>query len=136
MNSWADVLRVEGEGLLISLFEFVSNLPAGRQVSSFEFQILIKLLLLPWQEQVCSIELMNKFPRLHFSKATDVTLVLGALFGLALKPSFAYLDPGTGSYMIQMAIAGAFAGAFAVKSFWSQIKTFLDAKVLHRNKQS
>jgi hypothetical protein len=92
--------------------------------------------MLPLGNKLCSIELMNKLSHLHLGKAADVTLVLGALFGLALKPSFAYLDPGTGSYMIQMAIAGAFAGAFAVKSFWSQIKTFVDAKVLHRQKPS
>jgi hypothetical protein len=72
----------------------------------------------------------------RLSKSVDVSLVVLALFGLALKPSYAYLDPGTGSYMIQMAVAGAFAGAFAVKSFWSQIRTFLDVKVLHRQKQS
>lgn len=76
------------------------------------------------------------FSRPSISKTADISLVLLAIFGLALKPSYAYLDPGTGSYMIQMAIAGAFAGAFAVKSFWSQIKTFLDAKVLHRQKSS
>lgn len=62
----------------------------------------------------------------------DVGLVLLALFSLALKPSFAYLDPGTGSYIFQMAIAGLFAGAFAVKQFWSQIKVFIDTRILHK----
>jgi hypothetical protein len=82
------------------------------------------------------IKLSRLRPSLSISKLADVALIMLAIFGLTLKPAFAYLDPGTGSYMIQMAIAGAFAGAFAVKSFWSQIKTFLDAKVLHRQKQS
>jgi hypothetical protein len=68
------------------------------------------------------------------SKLADITLVMAAIFGLAIKPSFAYLDPSTGSYMIQMAIAGAFAGLFAVKTFWTQIRAFVDAKVLHRQK--
>lgn len=66
------------------------------------------------------------------SKLVDVALLLIAVFGLAIKPSYAYLDPGTGSYMIQMAIAGTVAGLFAVKSFWTQIRTFVDAKVLNR----
>lgn len=82
------------------------------------------------------IKLTLPRPSRPISKLADVALIMLAIFGLTLKPAFAYLDPGTGSYMIQMAIAGAFAGAFAVKSFWSQIKTFLDAKVLHRQKQS
>ena len=36
----------------------------------------------------------------------------------------AYLDPGTGSYFIQIALA-AFVGAlFAVRLFWGRIKVF------------
>ena len=38
---------------------------------------------------------------------------------------FAYLDPGTGSYIFQIVIAGLLGAAFAVKVFWVKIKTFL-----------
>ena len=48
-----------------------------------------------------------------------------ALFaGLLLadsRPAHAYLDPGTGSYALQVAIAGVFGALFSVKMFWSQI---------------
>lgn len=38
--------------------------------------------------------------------------------------SYAYLDPGTGSYFLQMLI-GIFIGiAFAVKIYWAKIKSF------------
>ena len=35
-----------------------------------------------------------------------------------------YLDPGVGSYIFQILIAGTVAGLFAVKLFWGQIKSF------------
>jgi hypothetical protein len=35
---------------------------------------------------------------------------------------FAYLDPGTGSYLLQMALAGMLGAGYAVRRFWSQIK--------------
>ncbi|CAB1065081.1 hypothetical protein D1BOALGB6SA_9878 [Olavius sp. associated proteobacterium Delta 1] len=37
----------------------------------------------------------------------------------------AYLDPGTGSYMLQMVLAALFGALFAVKLFWNKIKLFL-----------
>ncbi len=42
---------------------------------------------------------------------------------------FAYLDPGTGSLVLQMSIAGVLGGLFVVKRFWRQIKD----KVLDRS---
>jgi len=37
----------------------------------------------------------------------------------------AYIDPGTGSFIIQIAIAAFVGCSFAIKIFWSKIKTFL-----------
>jgi len=34
----------------------------------------------------------------------------------------AYIDPGTGSYLFQLAAAGVFAGLFVVKRYWRAIK--------------
>jgi len=36
--------------------------------------------------------------------------------------AFAYLDPGTGSYVLQVLIAVAVSGAFVVKTFWKTLK--------------
>ena len=41
-----------------------------------------------------------------------------ALFLLASRPVFAYLDPGTGSYIFQILIASAVGGLFFIKSTW------------------
>jgi hypothetical protein len=38
--------------------------------------------------------------------------------------ALAYVDPGTGSYVLQIVIAGLVAGLFAVKTFWLQIVAF------------
>jgi len=37
----------------------------------------------------------------------------------------AYLDPGTGSYILQMVLAGLVGGLVAVKIFWRSIKLWL-----------
>ncbi|MDP2720720.1 MAG: hypothetical protein Q8O75_02145, partial [bacterium] len=36
----------------------------------------------------------------------------------------AYLDPGTGSYILQILAAGVLGGLFAVKTFWRSIRGF------------
>ena len=37
---------------------------------------------------------------------------------------FAYLDPGTGSYLLQVALAGLLAASYAIKVFWGRIVRF------------
>ena len=44
-------------------------------------------------------------------------------FGIVCK-ACAYIDPGTGSYILQMLIAGAVGSLFAIKMFWRNIKNF------------
>lgn len=39
--------------------------------------------------------------------------------------AYAYLDPGTGSYVLQMVLAALFGALFAVKLFWNKIKLFI-----------
>jgi len=54
-----------------------------------------------------------------------VLLFLALLFLLALERSaFAYLDPGTGSYVFQIIIAGIVGSLFAVKMFWKRFIGF------------
>ena len=52
-----------------------------------------------------------------------LTLTIAALLAFAGE-AHAYVDPGTGSYVLQIVIAGAVAGMFAVKTFWLNIVTF------------
>ncbi|MEN9407815.1 MAG: hypothetical protein RLZZ455_1031 [Candidatus Parcubacteria bacterium] len=49
------------------------------------------------------------------------------LLGLFVFPSHAhaYLDPGTGSYVLQMVAAALFGGAFIFKTWWKEIRSFV-----------
>ncbi len=38
---------------------------------------------------------------------------------------YAYIDPGTGSYFIQLLIAAFVGISFAIRLFWTKIKSFL-----------
>ncbi len=49
------------------------------------------------------------------------TLVLGMRL---LKPA-AYLDPGSGSYLLQLLIAGALGALFALRLYWKRVREFL-----------
>lgn len=40
-------------------------------------------------------------------------------------PAHAYLDPGTGSMILQGAIAALAAAAFTIKTYWYRIRAFL-----------
>ena len=60
-----------------------------------------------------------------------------SLFLLLLlsNPSYAYLDPGTGSVLLNL-IVGAIAGLLSFVSFyWKKIKTFLKKIFLKKNKK-
>jgi hypothetical protein len=39
----------------------------------------------------------------------------------------AYIDPGTGNYLLQILLAAMFGALFALKIFWSKIKGSLNA---------
>jgi hypothetical protein len=43
-----------------------------------------------------------------------------------------YLDPGSGSYILQVALAGLLGAAFTIKSHWGRIKTALRSKLSRR----
>jgi hypothetical protein len=49
---------------------------------------------------------------------------LSLLLLLFAKDSEAYIDPGSGSYVLQLLVASFFAVIFTVKMFWRNIKAF------------
>jgi hypothetical protein len=54
-------------------------------------------------------------------------LIIQSVFiflALQTEESYAYLDPGTGSYLIQVVIGVILGGLYALKIFWSKIKYF------------
>ena len=54
-------------------------------------------------------------------KATIITLTL--IFVLCF-PAYAYLDPGTGSYFLQIIVATLLGAMYAIKHYWYKIKLF------------
>lgn len=40
------------------------------------------------------------------------------------QSAYAYLDPGTGSLILQMIIAGILSTLFAIKMYWYRLKSF------------
>jgi hypothetical protein len=39
------------------------------------------------------------------------------------RHAYAYVDPGTGSYILQLFLAALFGALFALKVFWTKIKS-------------
>jgi hypothetical protein len=68
-------------------------------------------------------------------KLTTINILLLAICLLGIpRDAFAYLDPGTGSYIFQLLIAGLLGALFAIKVFWIRIKTFLAGLFSKKNK--
>jgi len=47
---------------------------------------------------------------------------------LIISSAFAYVDPGSGSYVLQVLIGFALAGLYALKHYWAKIRTFFTKK--------
>ena len=56
------------------------------------------------------------------------------LYFLSSTNSFAYLDMGTGSYIIQAILAGFFASLFFIKTYWFKLSQFI-SKIFSRSKE-
>ena len=41
------------------------------------------------------------------------------------------IDPGTGSFILQLLVAGLFGGLLAIKLFWNNIKSFF-RRIVHK----
>jgi len=61
------------------------------------------------------------------SSASLLALVVLAL-SLWARPAHAYIDPGTGSFVVQGIIAAVVGGAFAIKVFWHRIISAITGK--------
>lgn len=57
---------------------------------------------------------------------TVFVLLILSFFGL-VKPAAAYIDPGAGSYLVQIAIGSLLAGAYVARKFWRSIISFTTA---------
>jgi hypothetical protein len=64
---------------------------------------------------------MKKFYSPVFIKCLFIT---AAVRGLLPENAYAYIDLGTGSYLLQFLIGGLLGALFAIKIFWHKIKSF------------
>ena len=51
----------------------------------------------------------------------QLILLLGLIALICPARAHAYIDPGTGSYVLQIALAGLLATSYAVKVYWRKI---------------
>ncbi len=57
-----------------------------------------------------------------------VYFVIVAVLLITVAPAHAYIDAGSGSYVLQMLIAGLLGLVFTIKLSWQRLKTFAVSK--------
>ncbi|MEW6568844.1 MAG: hypothetical protein AB1449_11900 [Chloroflexota bacterium] len=71
---------------------------------------------------------------------TEWVGVLGLVrAGLELAPvadKLAYLDPGSGSYLLQLLIAGLLGAGFVIGTSWKKVKAFFKALVSGKRRET
>ena len=73
-----------------------------------------------------------------FSKQALFLLAVVGGFLLFPRHAYAYLDPGTGSLLLQALLAAVFAMLFVIKSYFQKIKSLIfgsDSKETEQEKQ-
>jgi hypothetical protein len=55
--------------------------------------------------------------------AADILLLTLGFVLTVPAPTLAYIDPGTGSYLFQLAAAGLLAGMFTLRRYWDAVKS-------------
>ena len=63
----------------------------------------------------------------YFSAVVLKVLALTFGFLSLARPAHAYLDPGTGSYFVQILLAGIAGGGYIIVSSWGKIRQFLSS---------
>ena len=61
----------------------------------------------------------------HLFKLAQVLALTFLIQIMTVSTVFAYIDPGTGSYLFQMLVAGLLGSAFAIKMAWRNVKTYI-----------
>jgi len=62
---------------------------------------------------------------MQVTNLTKITYTLLFYLFVLVKPTHAYLDPGSGSYFIQILIGSLISLSFFTKSFWKKITEFI-----------
>lgn len=66
---------------------------------------------------------------MNFFKQNFNLFLLGLLyFGTFTAPAHAYIDPGTGNFIIQMLVAGIAGSLFLLKTYWQKLKNWITGR--------
>ena len=58
----------------------------------------------------------------------QLTAVAVILQVLVTREAAAYIDPGSGSFFVQMVLAGLLGAGMAIKAYWHRIKSLFGGK--------
>jgi hypothetical protein len=61
---------------------------------------------------------------MHFLHLSSEIAARVSVISFLLRNNMAYLDPGSGSYLLQLLIAGLLGSLFVIKASWGRIKNF------------
>ena len=81
---------------------------------------------LPSEPSLPQSGIHSKAGRTYFSCFTTlpITILIGLFYLIFPQKAYAYLDPGSLSYLLQLFIAALIGASFAIKTFWIRIKAF------------
>ncbi|MCX6584494.1 MAG: hypothetical protein NT166_30355 [Candidatus Aminicenantes bacterium] len=66
---------------------------------------------------------------------TKKIIALTSVFFVFTSSAYGYIDPGTGSYLVQVLIAAFVGASLGVKVYWKKIRTLLK-KWSEKNKEN
>lgn len=61
--------------------------------------------------------------------------ILIDLVSSSLNNELAYLDPGSGSFIIQLLLASMVGAAFVIRTYWGKIRAFFNQSPKEENSQ-
>ena len=67
---------------------------------------------------------------------TSCLVIIFVFVSLLTRNAYAYIDPGTGSYIVQIILGAVVGGLYAIKLFWKNIAAFLKGLFIRKNKIS
>lgn len=62
---------------------------------------------------------------MKISQAFFAAAIGGFLWFASAGQTYAYLDPGTGSFVLQILIGGIAGGLMVVKLYWTRVRSYL-----------
>jgi len=71
---------------------------------------------------------------MHFKRCITVFFLITLHCFLFPKNAYAYLDPGSGSYIFQLIMGVLLGGVFAVTVFWKKMKIFFK-RIFYKGQQ-